>query len=67
MGDVGDGDGDDEAAAVVGGGVGLGMHRVVVILGVGRIDGDQRQFAPVLAVGQRRGLGGFRLIESSRA
>ena len=30
----------------------LGMHRVVVILGVGRIDGDERQLAPVLAAVQ---------------
>ena len=31
--------------------VGRGMDRVVVILGVGRIDGDERQCAPVLARG----------------
>jgi len=43
MGDVGDGDGDDEAALVVGRRVGLGVHGVVVILGVGWIDGDKRQ------------------------
>ena len=49
MRDVGDGDRQDEAAAIVRIGVRLGMHRVVVILGVGRIDGDERQRAPVLA------------------
>ena len=38
------------------------MHRVVVVLGVGRIDGDERQLAPVLAAAfEARGLGGLRL------
>ncbi len=55
-GDVGDGDVDDVAAFVVRIVIGRGMHRVVVILGVGRIDGDERQFAPVLAAFQRRRL-----------
>ena len=32
-------------------GVGLGEHRVVVVLGVDRIDGDERHLAPVLAAG----------------
>ena len=41
--DVGDGDGDDEAAGVGGIGIGLGVDGVVVVLGVGRIDGDERQ------------------------
>ena len=45
MGDVGDGDGDDEAAVIVRRRVRLGMHGVVVILGVGRIDGDERHVA----------------------
>jgi hypothetical protein len=31
------------------------MNRVVVVLGVGRIDGHQRQVAPVLASLQRCG------------
>ncbi len=56
-GDVGDRDMDDEAALVVGIGVGFRMHRVVVILGVGRIDRDQRHATPVLAAFQRGGLG----------
>ena len=46
---------DDVAAFVVRIGVGRGMHRVVVILGVGRIDGDERQIAPVLAAFQCAG------------
>ena len=50
--DVGNRDMDDVAALVVRIGVGRGMHRVVMILGVGRIDGDERQFAPVLAAFQ---------------
>ena len=39
------------------------MNRVVVILGVGRIDGDERQLAPVLAALQRRGLCRFGLAQ----
>ena len=38
-----------EAAGIVRIGITLGVHGVVVVLGVGRIDGDQRQLAPVLA------------------
>ncbi len=49
-GDVGDGDGDDDAAGVLLVGVGLGVDGVVMVLGVGRVDGDQRQVAEVLAV-----------------
>ena len=48
-GDVGDRDGDDESARVLGIGIELGVDGVVVILGVGRIDGHERQRAPVLA------------------
>ncbi len=47
---------DDVAALVVRIGIGRGMHRVVMILRVGRIDGDERQLAPVLAAFQRRRL-----------
>ncbi len=43
MGDVGDRDADDEAAGIFRDrGRGVGVHGVVVILGVGRIDGDER-------------------------
>ena len=52
MGDVGDGDGADEAAGVLRVLVRGGVNRVVVVLGVGRIDGDQRQVAPILALAQ---------------
>ena len=55
--DVGDRDMDDEAALVIRIGIGFRMHRVVMILGVGRIDRDQRHVAPVLAAFQRGGLG----------
>ena len=61
MGDVGDGDADDEAAVIVARGVRLGMHGVVVILGVGRIDGDEaarRRQSSRWA--RRRRPGGFR-------
>ncbi len=58
MGDVGDRDRDDMAAAIVRIGVRLGIDRVVVILGVGRVDGDQRDLAPVLAAARQ--VGGFR-------
>ena len=46
---VGDGDGDDEAAFVVLVVVCFRKNRVVVILGVGRIDGDERNGPPVFA------------------
>ena len=59
--DIGDGDGDDEAAGIGRVRVGLGVDRVVMVLGVGRVDGDERQLAPVLAALERRRLGGFRL------
>ena len=54
-GDVRDRDRHDEAAGVVGCRVRLGVDRVVVVLGVGRVDGDERQVAPVLASRERRG------------
>src|SRR6476660_1959183 len=47
---------DDVAALVVRIGIRLGMNRVVVILGIGRIDRDQRHVAPVLAPLQLRRL-----------
>jgi len=52
MRDVGDGDADDGAAGVVGIVIGRGVHRIIVILGVRRIDGNERQGAPVLAAGK---------------
>ena len=67
MRDIGDGDGDDEAAVIARVVVGFGMHRVVVVLGVGRIDGDQRQLAPVLAPRKRRGLRGFGVAQGLAA
>ncbi len=42
------------AARVVGILVRRGMDRVVMVLGVGGIDGDERQRAPILAARQRR-------------
>ena len=39
--------------ALFGIGIGDGVNRVVVVLGVGRIDGDERHLAPILAAGQR--------------
>ena len=60
-GDVGDGDPDDPAAGVLRVRIGMGEDGVVVIAGVGRVDGDERQVAQVLAPLQRRVLGGFRL------
>ena len=55
-GDVGDRDMDDVAALVAGIGIGFRMHRVVVVLGVGRINGHERYVAKILAAFQRRGL-----------
>jgi hypothetical protein len=60
MGDVRDRDAQHMAAGIGGIGVGFGVHRVVVILGVGRVDGDERHVAPVLApgkLGRPRGVG----------
>ena len=63
MGDVGDGDVDDEAARVLRIGVRPREHRVVVVLGVDRIDGDERHVAPVLASDARRRLRCFGLAQ----
>ena len=54
---VGDRDGDDEAALVGRIGIGLGHHRIVVVLGVGRVDRDQRRLTPILATALGRPLG----------
>ncbi len=48
MRDVGDGDADDVAAAIARIVVRHGVHGIVVVLGIGRIDGDEGHFAPVL-------------------
>ena len=42
------------------------MNRVVMVLGIGRIDGDQRHVAPVLAASQGRGLCLFRFAQRGR-
>ena len=49
VGHIGDRDIDDEAAAVRRVRIGPREHRVIVILGIDRIDGDQRDIAPVFA------------------
>ncbi len=41
----------------------FGVDGVVVVLGVGRVDGDERQRAPVLAMRHRRGPRRVRLRE----
>ena len=50
-------------------GVGLGVDGVVVVLGVGRIDGDERDVAPVLAALERGLLGllGLRMHRGGEA
>ena len=58
-GDVGDGDPDDVAAGVGGIVVGVGEDGVVVVAGVGGVDGDEGEVAQILAVAERRGAGGF--------
>ena len=55
MADIGNGDRKDKSSGVVGIGIGRGVHRVVVILGVHRIDGDERKLAPILAAGHADG------------
>ena len=60
MRDVGDGDREDEPARIVGIGVDRGVDRVVMVLGVGRVDGHERKLAPVFtAVFERCGLCGI--------
>jgi hypothetical protein len=66
VGDIGNRDVKNITAVVVGIAVGFGMHRVVVVLGVRRIDGDERHVAPVLAALQGRGLGRFGLLDCRR-
>ena len=45
-------------------GIGYRVHRVVVILGVGRIDGDERNVAPIFAAGEcEAGARGFGFVE----
>ena len=53
MGDVGDGDADNVAARIARIRIGHRVDGVVVILGVGWIDGDEWHLAPVLAAGVR--------------
>ena len=60
MGDIGDGHAEDVAAVIVRRRVMLGVHGVVMILGVGRVDGDERNAAPVLAMGEGGGPRGLR-------
>src|SRR5262249_58701295 len=48
---IGDGDTENVAACVARIGIRGGMDRVIVILGIGRIDGDERHLTPVFATG----------------
>jgi hypothetical protein len=64
-GDVGDGDPHHPALDILGVVVGVGVDGVVVVAGVHRVDGDQRQVAQVLAAAQGRRLG--RLASASAA
>ena len=52
--DVGNGHVDDKSATIVRCRVGLGLHRIVVILGIRRVDRDERNVPPVLATTERR-------------
>jgi hypothetical protein len=52
MRDVGDRHRDDIAAGICRVAVSDRMDRVVVVLGIGRIDGDERDLPPVLAAGE---------------
>ena len=57
----------DDIAALVGRiGIGRGVHRVVMVFRVGRIDGDERQIAPVLAAFQRGRLSGLGFAQGGR-
>ena len=67
MRDIGDGDGDDVPARIVRVGIGRGMNGVVVVLGIDRVDGDERQFPPILAAAGARRAGGMGLISGRKA
>ena len=60
---VGDCDGDEMPAGIARVGIRNRVHRVVVILGVGRIDGDERHLSPIFAPRQRRRLRRVGFIE----
>ena len=60
---VGDGDDHDPAALVVGVWVGFGEDRVVMVAGVGGIDGEEGNGAQILPPLQVRRLGGVRFPE----
>src|SRR6202047_1636422 len=66
-GDIGDGDAQNKAAGIGRIGVALGVDRVVVVLGVHRVDGNERDRAPILAMGYRRGPRPLRLGNDLRA
>ncbi len=51
---VGDSDGDEMAAGIARVRIGRRMDGVVVVLGIGRIDGDERHVAPIFAPLKRR-------------
>jgi len=51
-GDVGDGNPDDVATRILGVVVGMGDDGIVVVAGVGGVDGDERQGAQVLAAAE---------------
>ena len=61
--DVSDRDRDDEPPRVLGIGIVCRMHGVIVILGIRRIDCDQREVAPILPSRNRRGRSRLRLLQ----
>jgi hypothetical protein len=66
MGDIGDGDPDDVAAGVFRIVIGMGVHGVVMVPRVRRIDGDQRHIAQVRPPGKACGLARVRLRHRPR-
>ena len=62
VGDVGNSHVDDKSATIVRCRVGLGLHRIVVILGIRRVDRDERNAPPVLATGECRRCSGIGLL-----
>ena len=59
VGDVGNGDIQDKAAGVLGVNVGNRVDGVVVVAGIDRVDGDERQGAQIGAAGKSRRFKGF--------
>ncbi len=64
MRDIGDGDPDDMAAFVFGSFIGMCPDRIVMVAGIGGVDGDQRERSQIFALAKVRGRLGIRLCNN---